>query len=511
MVSIPPGGNAAGSTSGIAASFGPVIPSLQTENRGSDTGSDDGYPLQANDDLQTLAATLELITQINQSGSLKSAGMVAAEALRQWLGADQVEIAWQAKPRAAVSLIASSGLSSGVEQEIEASRLAAAEEILTRGGLTDSNAVAARDRVALMAVHQYSRSRHLNRILGASLTSDSLTGLIESQAKQTEMPGGAIIASFSRLIPEGDAARALSKLEICRTPIAQSLSLVASKQPGVLATLLSWPSQRLQGSKRNWLLAGTLILAGVFAIPMPYKASAVCKLQPIHRRFVASPVNGTLQKAFVLPGDHVGQHDLIATIDPRDLELELQGKTSELRRAEQERKGFVAMHKIAESNLLELRVQRLASEVSLLQSRRDKLQIKAPIEGTIVTGDWKRAEGTVLEKGESLFEIAPLGDFHIEIEIDESDLLSVRVGMPLHIRLDAMPSRTFTANIDSIHPRAELRDNRSVFIAKARLHDSDRVLRPGMKGNGRIVADSHPLAWNLFHKAYHRLIAYLGV
>ena len=53
-------------------------------------------------------------------------------------------------------------------------------------------------------------------------------------------------------------------------------------------------------------------------------------------------------------------------------------------------------------------------------------------------------------------------------------------------------------------------DSESVFVAEVKLSNSKGLLKPGMKGTGRIACGTFPLAWNLFHqpweaaiKAYH--------
>ena len=129
----------------------------------------------------------------------------------------------------------------------------------------------------------------------------------------------------------------------------------------------------------------------------------------------------------------------------------------------------------------------------------------------IVTGDWKRSEGTLLDLGEMLFEIAPSGEFSVEVSVAESDILLVRPGMSLRFRLDSIPNRLFEATLQRIHPRSEIRDDANVFLAEARLVDTDGVLRPGMRGHGNVETDRHAIGWNLFHKAYHRLLLLIGV
>lgn len=510
----PAGGDLSHVTQGVAASFVPVthVPrSPLKTGTGSLAGKQvevaveskaDQRPLaDLSDQVENLAAIVELLTGISEGRNLSQASQLAADRIRSWLSADSVEIAWQKRAGEDCELVASSGFTNGAAKDDDV-RLAAAEEIMTRGALTDSMAVSARDRVCLLAVKELVRVEHLNRVMGVSLLNHS---------SGSGTAAGSIMVSYSRMMPQKDVAGALAKLDACRVPIAQTLSMISEREPVWWEKGVRELTSKFSGNRRKWFAFLALFLAGLSAIPLPYKVSAKCVLQPTHRRFISSPMAGTLHEALAIPGDVVAENQLLAKIDPREIEIELQGRRADFMRADRERKGLLAQHKIAESKLLQLQVQRLGAEVTLLENRLAKLAIRSPIEGTIVTGDWKRAEGTLLEKGEMLFEVAPLGEFFIELEIDESDLLCVRKGMPLSVRLDALPTQVFEASVFNIHPRAEIRDDRNVFVARAMLKDSEMLLRPGMRGIGAISSDSHPLGWNLFHKAYHRLIAIIGV
>ncbi len=92
----------------------------------------------------------------------------------------------------------------------------------------------------------------------------------------------------------------------------------------------------------------------------------------------------------------------------------------------------------------------------------------------------------------------------LELAVPEDELAYVNVGAAVQIRLDAYPGEKWTGQIARIHPRAELRNGGSVFVAELTLDNSEGRLRPGMNGTGKIVGPRRPLAWNLFHKAWER-------
>jgi multidrug efflux pump subunit AcrA (membrane-fusion protein) len=98
----------------------------------------------------------------------------------------------------------------------------------------------------------------------------------------------------------------------------------------------------------------------------------------------------------------------------------------------------------------------------------------------------------------------------VDIAIPEDEVRHVRVGMDVDFFLDALPERALWGTVSWIHPRAELVENKNVFIARMELANPDLLYRPGMRGRARIKSDRHPLIWNFLHKPYHALRHALG-
>ena len=156
-------------------------------------------------------------------------------------------------------------------------------------------------------------------------------------------------------------------------------------------------------------------------------------------------------------------------------------------------------------------MDRFELRMQLLRHRIETLEVRSPLTGVVVSGDLEKAEGAPLKTGQTLFEIAPLDHLIAEIAIPQDEISSVNTGQPVTLRLDAYPQRVWQADIQQIHPRAEIRDETTVFVAEVSLDNRDRVLRPGMKGRARVAGPSRPWAWNLFHKPWYKLVQFLGL
>jgi len=61
-----------------------------------------------------------------------------------------------------------------------------------------------------------------------------------------------------------------------------------------------------------------------------------------------------------------------------------------------------------------------------------------------------------------------------------------------------------------VHPRAELRDQTTVFIAEVHLDNSDNRLSPGMSGRARIETRKRSIGWILFHRSANAIAQRVG-
>jgi multidrug resistance efflux pump len=147
-------------------------------------------------------------------------------------------------------------------------------------------------------------------------------------------------------------------------------------------------------------------------------------------------------------------------------------------------------------------MERLELQIQLLEHRVKNLAIRSPIDGVVVSGDLERAEGAPLTIGQTLFEIAPLDQMRVELNIPQEEIARVAQKMPVAINLDALPDGMISGEIERIHPQAELRDNASVFVADLAMDNPGGRLRPGMNGWAKVTSDHRALAWVLFHKPW---------
>ncbi len=254
---------------------------------------------------------------------------------------------------------------------------------------------------------------------------------------------------------------------------------------------------RLTARRKKTLAVAALVLLAILVFPVPYKVRCNCELQPALRRFVAAPFDGTLERNLVEMGDVVREGDVLARLDGREIRWELAGVTAEYERAAKDRDAAMAKQDTAAAQKAKLAMQRLELQRRLLEHRGETLNVVSPIAGLVIESALDDAAGAPLEVGQVLFEVAPLANMKFEIDIPEKEISRVESGMPVTVRLEAFPRRTWHGWIERVHPRAEIRRDESVFVAEATFENADGLLRPGMKGRAAVAGRRGPLVWNV--------------
>lgn len=453
----------------------------------------------AESQLRAMAAMVDLVSSLDGATGLENAADRLAGNLATYLGSKRLFVLWRKERQLQLSVIADTTSVNDDQEKRAQYRLvtAAGEEVIARGAYADWPPKDARDRHALLATGQLAVS-----IDGESNRSVSIHAV--RLGVSTETAVGAL------LLTDCVDPAAEKFLRMIATPLSKRLRAIEQLSPSRLEGVIRSAVGLFRSEQRKVVVGVVVLIATLLLLPLRYTVRAGLELQPVEHRFVAVPFEGPLESSNVRPGDTVQQGDLLATINPREIDYALAGIRAELNRAVQEQKGMMAEHDTAGSKIAGLESDRLRLKSELLQYQRGNLEIRSPIPGVVVMGDLKQSEGMPLDRGQTLFEIAPLGKMVVELSVAEDDFPHVRPGMLAQFYVHALPGTQWSGTVDRIHPRAEIRDHDNVFIAEIHIDDPENVLRPGMSGRARIFSDRHCLIWNLFHKPYYALRRTVG-
>lgn len=257
------------------------------------------------------------------------------------------------------------------------------------------------------------------------------------------------------------------------------------------------------GKKLAAILATILVVFFSFANG-DYRITGDATLEGTVQRAISVPMAGYIGQANVRAGDVVKKGDVMFTLDERDLRLERLKWASQRAQYKQEYSKALAEHDRAKTRVLGAQIDQAEAQIALVEEQLKRTRVTAPFDGFVVTGDLSQSLGAPVERGDILFQIAPLNDYRVILKVDEREIGDVRVGQTGRLALAGMPDDTQAIEVDKITPISKAEEGVNYFRVESRLTENNLTrLRPGMEGVGKIDVDQRKLIWIWTHKIVH--------
>ncbi|MFD1343364.1 HlyD family efflux transporter periplasmic adaptor subunit [Litorisediminicola beolgyonensis] len=305
------------------------------------------------------------------------------------------------------------------------------------------------------------------------------------------------------------ASFAPQDVEICDAVAAIAGPIIEDRRqssrwlPGKVSDSITRGAKALLGPSHFGAKLVTLILAAVIAGlwfgRTEFEVVAPARLEGIVQRSVVAPFNGYLAAQNARAGDRVAEGDILAVLDEKDLSLEELRLGTALEQRNRELDQAIAERKLAEANIIRAQISQAEAQLSLVREQLARTRIRAPFDGYIVEGDLSQQVGGAIERGETLFRIAPLDGYRVVLEVPETEIDEIAPGQTGSLRLSAFPELPLTYALQEITPLARQSDGRNWFRVEAELVDGAAALRPGMEGVSRTAIGERRLAWVMFH------------
>ena len=259
--------------------------------------------------------------------------------------------------------------------------------------------------------------------------------------------------------------------------------------------------------------------------------SASGEVKPKKNINVSAQVPGRIVKIGVEEGDEVKAGDFLLKLDSTQYEANAEGARSLISsgkaeliqaeaRLERDKNSFDRQKKLFDEELIsrdQLEAAKAQYDVSEAQVRAIHFQIDqaesnlkssldnlaktvftSPIDGIITSLRVEEGEvaiiGTMNNPGTVLMTIADLSVMEVEVEVDETDVVGVRLGQEANVRVDAYPEVPFKGKVTEIGSSAL--QNSSVasttqeskdFKVVVTLEDPPEKLKPGLSASADIV------------------------
>ena len=267
---------------------------------------------------------------------------------------------------------------------------------------------------------------------------------------------------------------------------------------------------RLLGPRHYLRKAIALLLAGMALFLSTasgiYRITADTVIEGAAQRMIVAPMDGYLAECSARAGDQVRAGALICALDDRDLRLERLKWSSQRAQLLKQHDEARARRDRAQLNVIRAQIQQADAQLALLDEQLARMRITAPFDGLLISGDQSQRLGGAVQRGEVLFEIAPLADYRVILRVDEHDIREVALGQTGSLVLSAMPGTPLAFSVRRIIPVASAGEGRNYFPVEAQLLEAPALaLRPGMEGVGKIEVEARPLWWIWSHQLLDRL------
>jgi HlyD family secretion protein len=248
------------------------------------------------------------------------------------------------------------------------------------------------------------------------------------------------------------------------------------------------------------------------------KAVAIGQIEPLHEIEVKSKVTGIVRKSFVDVGDLVerGQPLIEVEPDPTPLEYAEAKRGAELaqvelreaeasydRSVELKQQGVISARDFDEAerayrdaqvrlNLAQERLELIDKGRARVADRDVETTIKSPISGTVLQRLVNEGDPVVpltsYQAGTKLLSLADMTTLLFRGTVDEIDVGKISEGMPVAIKIGALPDHPIAGRLTKISPKAKKEDKATVFDVEVEITDPGGVvIRAGYSANAEVV------------------------
>ncbi len=252
--------------------------------------------------------------------------------------------------------------------------------------------------------------------------------------------------------------------------------------------------------------------------------NATGKIQPELEVKISPEVSGEIIELPLREGAEVKKGDLLVSIKPDNYRYQVEQQEANLTAAkatavqgkaqlQKAQDDFKRAEDLYAKNLLsdsdhaatrtQLEVAQANYDNALAQIRRtegllnqsvellSKTTIYSPADGTIssLTSEiGERVVATGSFAGTEIMRVADLNNMEVRVNVNENDVVNVKVGDQARISVDAYPNRTFTGTVKEIGAAAKTQglntqEEVTNFQVKIRLVEKDVNVRPGMSAS----------------------------
>jgi HlyD family secretion protein len=248
------------------------------------------------------------------------------------------------------------------------------------------------------------------------------------------------------------------------------------------------------------------------------KALAIGQIEPRNQISVKSKISGIVKRVFVEMGDSVKRGNRLVEIQPDPTPLEYAEAKRQVEidsiNYENKRTEFLRVKELVAKNLVsqqdydqssrsageaELRMKLSRERLSLIEKGKTDVAgrsvesvIRSPINGTVLERKINVGDPVVpltsYQAGTELFTLADMNELIFRGTVDEIDVGKLSEGMPVALKVGALPNDTIEGTLYKISPKARKEENSTMFDVEIKITETGpSLLRAGYSANADII------------------------
>jgi len=298
----------------------------------------------------------------------------------------------------------------------------------------------------------------------------------------------AIVLTFTAALVFGWAARVLGGLGVLLLAVGAWLMVRRPVGEWASAVRLSLREHRealRQGPRwrRGAMGAGALLLVGL--LPWPITVTGRFTVMPVHQAAVVAPESGTIERLDgVEEGRRVEAGTVLMELRSPELSLALIAAT----RQRDSLGGLLlqarAVQRADEAARLQAEWQGASALTGELEAKRERMTLRAPVTGVVLTPRVGEMAGRWAVKGEELLRLGETDSLELRIQLEPAGAPLVQPGQRVRLLSHLGDARTGAAVVSGVSPAAVGKETR--LEARVRLPADDRTWRPGVSGEASV-------------------------
>ncbi len=291
----------------------------------------------------------------------------------------------------------------------------------------------------------------------------------------------------------GQATVAIRNAQLYRqVPLIGALEPLAAKKKAFLA---------MPKAKRIVAVSAVaLVILFLVFFPWNLKVGGNAYVLPTRTATVNSEIDGVIEKVNFREGDVVAPGAVVASLRSDEYLLNLNDARSRSDILSRELTRAQAASGAAGAQIERVKLEQTQREILFNQTKLEQTQIRAPMNGVIITPKIEEKSGQFIRRGEVFCETADINPVIVEGAVPEDDIGLVNLMQEVWLKANAFPSEKFIGRVTQISPQATTEQGLRVFIVRAEIENPDRVLRAGMVGRVKVLTGNRSVGYVLLRE-----------